>query len=213
MNKSSAGPRRPSLKDLTLWICFSIACITIGCQSPKSLLIPSASDAGPYVAPTIQIGDRITATFPGATNLNLSQVIRVDGTLHLDNGRDIPVLDKTPKSLQTNLLDIFGPELIVKDVSVLVEPAGYPIFVSGAVLHPGKFLVNRPVTVLEAIMEAGGYDANKANLSKVRVVRQDRNRQRTYEVDVQRILENPSSPAFHLWPSDVVIVPERFVFF
>jgi protein involved in polysaccharide export with SLBB domain len=204
---------RPTRAGLWFLVLLALVGFAAGCAHNPPLATPSVFDAAPYSAETIQIGDVVSATFPGATNLNFSQPIRVDGLLHLDQSRQIPVLDKTANFVKTNLLEIYGADLIVKEVNVVVESAGFPVFISGAVLRPGKVMVSRSVTVLEAIMEAGGYDVNKADLSKVQVVREDKGVQRTFLINLKTVINNPVSSAFHMRPSDVVIVPERFVFF
>lgn len=174
---------------------------------------PSSDDFAPYTGSTAQIGDIIRVTFPGATNLNIIQPVRVDGMLSLGQAGEIKALDKSPKDLEAELLKIFSNDLIVKEVSVQVESAGFPVFVSGAVLRPGKVLVNRSVTVMEAIMEAGGYDPNKADLRKVQVIRQANGVQKNILLNLHDSMSVGSTKPFHLRPSDIVVVPERFVFF
>lgn len=186
---------------------------TAGCEAPRGGQAPSSDDYIPYSAGTVQIGDVIRVTFPGATNLNLIQPVRVDGMLSLGQAGEIKALDKTQKDLEAEILKIFSPDLIVKEVTVQVESIGFPVFVSGAVLRPGKVLVNRSVTVMEAIMEAGGYDPNKADLRKVQVIRQSNGVQKNILLNLNDTLSMSTTKPFHLRPSDIVVVPERFVFF
>ncbi len=186
--------------------------LAAGCAT-QPLPVPTSEDAGPYSVGAIQMGDLIKVSFPGAPNLNFSGLVREDGLLSVGQGGDLGAADKAPKELEADLLTKFGPDLIDKRVNVVVESAAFPIFVSGAVLRPGELLVNRSVTVLEAIMKAGGFDAKRANLEKVKIIRQEKGVQRTFVIDVQSALNNPRTRPFHLRRSDVVIVPERFVFF
>lgn len=183
-----------------------------GCAH-KPLPNPSMEDAAPYSGANIQVGDQIKVTFPGAPNLNLTQEVRVDGMLNLGQPGDIKVVGKTPKEVEAELLKIFTPELIVKEVNVAVSSAPFPVFVSGAVLRPGKVMVNRSVTVFEAIMESGGFDASRADLRKVQVIRQEGGIQKTFVINLKDTLDYAETRPFHLRPSDIVVVPERFVFF
>lgn len=183
-----------------------------GCTT-RPLPTPTSDDAAPYSGATIQAGDQIRITFPGAPNLNVTQVVRVDGQVSLGTAGNIGVLGKTPTEVEAELLERVGSELVVKEVQVAIDTAGFPVFITGAVLRPGKIMVNRSVTVLEAIMEAGGYDPNRANLKKVQVVRQQDGKQRTFQLNLQDTLVYAETEPFHLRPSDVVVVPERFVFF
>lgn len=186
--------------------------LTPGCETPGGQP-PAPDDYTPYSASTIQIGDIIRVTFPGATNLNFIQPVRVDGILSLGQAGEVKALDKTQKDLEAELLKIYSPDLIVKEVVVQVESSGFPVFVSGAVLRPGKVMVIRSVTVMEAIMEAGGFDPNKADLSKVQVIRQSNGIQKNFSINLKDSLNQATSKPFHLRPSDIVVVPERFVFF
>ncbi len=184
-----------------------------GCAHQPTPAPPSDVDAAPYVATNIQIGDEIKVTFPGAPNLDLTQEVRVDGMLNLGSAGMVQAVGRTQEELAAELLKIFGPDLVVKEVNVSVASAPFPVFVSGAVLRPGKVLVNRSVTVLEAIMEAGGFDVNRADLRKVQIIRQEGGVQKTFVINLKQALERAESPPFHLRPSDIVVVPERFVFF
>jgi polysaccharide export outer membrane protein len=189
-----------------------VVLLAAGCAS-KPLPSPSDEDAAPFAGTGIQVGDQVKVTFPGAPNLNLAQEIRVDGLLNLGQPGDVKVVGKTPKEIEAELLKIYGPDLVIKEVTVTVASAPFPVFVSGAVLRPGKVLVNRSVTVLEAIMEAGGFDPNRADLKKVQVVRQENGIQKTFVINVKDTLNYAETSPFHLRPSDIVVVPERFVFF
>lgn len=197
-----------------LWIAaVALAGFVSGCAGHGSLPGPTVQDSQPFAGSAIQVGDLLRVSFPGAPNLNLAQQVRVDGRLSLGAMGEITVTGKTPKELEGELLKLYETELIVKEVSVVVESAGFPVFVTGAVLRPGRFLVNRSVTVVEAIMEAGGPDVSRANLRRVLVIRQDGGTQKTLKLDVEQSFHTPTSAPFYLRPSDVVRVPERFVFF
>jgi polysaccharide export outer membrane protein len=185
----------------------------VGCAGHGKLPGPTAEDAQPFAGSAIQVGDVLKVSFPGAPNLNLAQQVRVDGRLSLGAMGEMTVTGKTPKELEEELLKLYETELIVKEISVIVESAGFPVFVAGAVLRPGRFVVNRSVTVVEAIMEAGGPDPSRANMRKVLVIRQDGGTQKTLKLDVEQSFQSPTSAPFYLRPSDVVRVPERFVFF
>jgi hypothetical protein len=62
-------------------------------------------------------------------------------------------------------------------------------------------------------MEAGGYDYTKANLKRVKIIRQEGNSTRNYIVNLKRVVDGKSSGSFYLKPGDIVIVPERFSWF
>jgi polysaccharide export outer membrane protein len=81
--------------------------------------------------------------------------------------------------------------------------------VTGSVTHPGKLMAERPMSVLEAIMEAGGFDNAKANMRKVVVLRNEAGQLKRYSLDLKRVLDGKSKQLFYLRPGDIVYVPEK----
>ena len=174
-------------------LALMIAGIGAGCATSSHLPKPSEADAALYVGGATQVGDQVKVSFPGAPRLNFAQPVRLDGMLGLGAFGEIKVVDKTAKEIEGELLKIYGPELVVKEAVVVVESPGFPVFITGAVFRPGRVLVNRSVTIVEAIMEAGGYDPRRANLKHVQIVRQENGSQRTMVVDVERTLRSAKS--------------------
>ncbi len=181
-----------------------------GCSTPKSTAL-AAEDRKPYTAIGIQPGDVVHMTFPGAATMNSTQQVQSDGAVALPLGGSLVVRDKTATDLEAELLKMYGPQLVVKKVTVTVESNGFPIFVWGAVGKPGRVQCRQSITVLEAIAEAGGALPGRADLRRVKVVRQkDAGTTRTYVLNVKSALSGEEGEQFYLRPSDVVYVPERF---
>src|SRR5437016_2239304 len=152
--------------------------------------------------------------FPGAPNLNTTpQPIRRDGRLALPLIGEVQAAGLTPSAMEQELIKLYGPQLQVKEVSVTVESSAFPIYVTGAVLRPGKIISDRPLTALEGIMEAGGFDYTKANLKKVTVIRHDQGRADHYRLNMKGVLQGEETEQFNLKPSDIIYVPERFSWF
>ena len=72
---------------------------------------------------------------------------------------------------------------------------------------------DHPLTALEAIMEAGGFDYSKANLKDVRVIRQESGREHTYVLNLKLVMQGKQVDPFYLKPYDIIYVPERFQMF
>jgi len=94
-----------------------------------------------------------------------------------------------------------------------VVSAPFSVFVSGAVQRPGKIQVERAISALEAIMEAGGFDTAKANQTAVVVVRQVGGGTKQYTLNLKRVLEGRQVETFYLRRSDIIHVPEKFTWF
>lgn len=195
-----------------LLILSTLALLLIGCRSPQSTPLTEA-DAAPQNDITLHEGDVVRLLFAGTPSLNTTQQIRRDGNINLPLIGDVQAAGSAPKELETRILEAYGTQLLSREVTVSVESSAAPIFVTGMVLRPGKVMSDRPITLLEAIMEAGGFDYSRANLKAVRVMRREGERMRTFILNVKPLLEGQPEKPFYLRPADMVYVPERFTLF
>jgi polysaccharide export outer membrane protein len=194
----------------SLILLAGVALALTGCQTAPPI---ATADTVPYLDVRLREGDTVKISFPGAPNLDSTQQIRRDGKITLSLGGEVVAAGLSPVELEKELLRLYEAQLVVKQVIVAVTSPGYPIFVSGAVLRPGKLIVDRPVTVVEAIMEAGGFDRAKADLKKVTVLRQIDGKSMSYKVDVKATIDGANVKQFFLKPADIVVVPEKFTWF
>ena len=208
----------------SLGICLiALIAMSSGCESQ-----PQASSSNPPVrvpakqsidaqqpeSLTLREGDVIKISFPGAPNLDSVQTIRRDGKVALALVGEAQAAGMKPNDLQAELLKLYAPQLVTKEVNVSVVSSTFPAFISGAVLRPGKIISDHRITVLEAIMEAGGPDYAKANLKAVVVIRQGADgKTKNLTINVKQIMEGVDNKPFYLEPSDIVFVPERFAIF
>lgn len=209
---------------------FGFALLTIvmstGCQTVNSNPTTSANDdklhellqaqAGgrnPGNTFTIREGDVLNVTFPGAANLNTKQRVRRDGKIEMPLLGELQAAGLTPAQLEQEILKNYGSQLLSKEVTVTVDTASYDVFVTGAVVKPGKVSAVRPMTALEAIMECGGPDYTKANLKEVTVVRQENGHSKNYRLNLRDVLDGKRTETFYLKPSDIIYVREKFNWF
>ena len=185
-----------------------VALLLAGCQTPPSTPL-KPDDLQPYSAISLREGDVIRIAFPGAPNLNSTQQVRRDGKIALEHVGEVIAVGKSPAELEKDILKLYEAQLVTKEVLVTVESSAYEVYVGGAVLKPGKIMVSRPITVIEAVMEAGGLAEGRAKASAVVVTRTDANTVRRYRLDVKAMLKGKSTLRFYLRPSDIVYVPER----
>lgn len=197
-------------RTLALTLLLACAGFMCSCSSPKL----ATRDAVPYSEIRLREGDVIKISFPGAPNLETTQQVRRDGKITLSLGGEVLALGKTPSELEKELLQTYESQLVVKQVIVAVTSSSFPVFVTGSVLKPGKINADRPISVLEAIMEAGGVDYSRANLEGVVILRQAEGGQVVnFKVDLKAALKGPRSDPFYLKPADIVYVPEKFSWF
>jgi polysaccharide export outer membrane protein len=116
----------------------------------------------------------------------------------------------TPAALQDKLVQAYASQISTKEVVVQVQSSTFPVFVSGAVLHPGKVLSDHPITALDAVMESGGFNYDLADMRHVKIDRNENGVMQHYTVDLKALLVGKETKSFYLQPGDIVYVPERF---
>jgi polysaccharide export outer membrane protein len=163
---------------------------------------------------TIREGDVLKIEFPSAQNLDTTQQVRRDGEITLSIVGEVHAAGLKPTELQKELIRLYSTQLLSKEVTVTVVSSSFAVFVTGAVMHPGKILSDRPISALEAIMEAGGFDNTKADLKAVVVIRQGADgRTKNTTLDLKAVIEGKEDEPFYLKASDIVYVPEKFSWF
>jgi polysaccharide export outer membrane protein len=159
-------------------------------------------------------GDSLNISIPGSSTLDTTQQIRTDGKIVLPLVGEVTAAGMTPEDLQNELLKLYQPQVATaKQVIVTVQSPNIPVYVTGAVLRPGPITVNHPISALDAIMEAGGFDDTKANMRAVVVVRQEKDRTVRYKLNLKKALDGSVGKPFYLEPFDIVYVPERFTWY
>jgi polysaccharide export outer membrane protein len=204
----------------------AVLAATTGCQTappPSTTAPPSAVAAAPVTAGNestnsnksliLQEGDTVKISFPGAPVLDTIEAIRRDGKITLINIGEYDAAGKTPTAVEADLKKLYGSQLVNSAVSVTVQSSAFVIYVMGAVSKPGKIVSERPLTVLQALIE-GGIDDTKSNLKSIQIIRTDDagHTQKT-KLNVYKGLHGGQLPSFILKPYDVINVPERFSFF
>src|SRR6266498_1323577 len=194
-----------ALAKLSALMCALVVPLS-GCTTTTGVF---QDDWTPYSSVKLTEGDTVSITFPGSPDLNTAQRIRRDGKIDLKTVGEIQAAGKSPKELEKEILKLYEKDLVLKEVSVILQTTSYPVFVTGSVMRPGRITTERPISALEAIMEAGGFDNAKANLRKVVVIRNEEGQLRRYVLDIKRVLDGKSKQLFYLKPNDIVYIPEK----
>ncbi len=203
------APRTPALAALLL----AAALVFTGCTTnpvPDAAATPAKVHAELII---LREGDALKISFPGSPNLDTTQQIRRDGKITLPLVGEVDAAGQTPDALREKLVALYAPQIASKEVNVLVQSSAFPIFVNGAVVHPGKIQSDHPITALEAVMEAGGFDYNRADLKNVKIIRNENGVMRNIKLNLKNVMDGKEEQPFYLKPSDIVYVPERFQMF
>ncbi len=156
---------------------------------------------------TLAPGDEIKLVFSGAPDLNTQQKIQPTGKVSLPTIGEVAAAGRSVTSLQQQLTTLYQPHLQDSTVTVSLAGAAAGVYVSGAVLRPGKIPLDRPLTVLEAVMETGGFSP-MANAKQVVVVRTQDGKSKNYVLNLHQALNGTESTPFYVRPYDVIYVKE-----
>jgi len=202
-----------SAKSLVIF-ALSLAFLALtGCQTPPATTSANETNSTPEDSIILREGDQVKVTFPGNSRLDAAQAIRRDGKIVVPVFGEIQAAGISPSALEKQIVEKFGKDLVNKEVTVTLDNSQISVFINGAVLRPGKIESPRPITALEAIMEAGGFNYATANLKAVKVIRTEGSDVKTYILDFRGVLAGKATKPFYVRSSDIVYVPERFTVF
>ena len=177
---------------------------SVGCQTLSDNV---ESIFSPPAAMVLLPGDDVEISVFGVPDLNTVQRIRPDGKISAKLFGDIVAAGKSPSDLRNELIKLYESQIQVKAITVIARSSA-AVYVTGAVGRPGKVDYLRPMTALEAIMEAGGFDQKAgARRGKVRVIRTENNEVKSVSLDFDEILTKGGHTPFYLKPFDTVYVP------
>ena len=152
-------------------------------------------------------GDTVKLTFSANPELNQSQKIRVDGKLSLPLIGEVDAAGKTIGQLQGELVQLYKAQLKTPEITVSLEGSLTTVTVSGSVTKPGKITFERPTTIFQAIMEAGGPN-EYGNLGHVRLLRTVNGVTKSQLFDLHRMLKGEETKPFYVRDGDVIFVPQ-----
>lgn len=175
-----------------------------GCELP--VVNPLPEQMAPPTSVNLVAGDVIKLTFAGAPELSQSQKIRSDGKINLPLIGEVDAAGMTIGSLQSELALRYKPQLQSTTVVVTLESSVTQVVVSGAVNHPAKLSFDRPTTVFQAIMEAGGVN-DYGSLKRVHLVRIANGEQRTQILDLRPTATGQTTRPFYVRDGDVIYIP------
>lgn len=182
----------------------AILVLLSGCATPRRW--STEEHSYPQACIFLEPGDTLEINLLGAPDLDTTQKIRRDGFITLRLIGEVRAAGKTPDMLRKELERLYSSQLQIKEVAVYVRSSG-PVFVGGSVMNSGEITVEHPITALEAIMKAGGFDTSLAEVSRVVVIRHEAGERSAYEIDFKPVLKGKKGFPFYLKPYDIVYVP------
>jgi protein involved in polysaccharide export with SLBB domain len=179
------------------------------CRGVQPAATPTqmATESSPRV--TLAPGDGIDIKFFFTPELNESQTVRPDGKITLQLVGDVQAQGKTPEELRDDLLKLYSSRLAQPEIAVIVRSLGsYRVYVGGEVKTPGIIVMPYKMTALDAIMQAGGFNMEKAEIRNVVIIRNKDNKLSGCALDFKDALKGKEVQPFYLEPQDIVYVPQ-----
>jgi protein involved in polysaccharide export with SLBB domain len=172
---------------------------------PDHMVVP-APPAGPY---RVQPGDVLAVKFKYHPDEDVQVTVRPDGGLAAGIAGDIQATGLTGPELEEQIRNRAARYLRDPFVSVGVVALAARVYIGGEVANAGWVSLAKPMTVLTAVMERGGF-TRWADLEAIYVMTPSKEVEGN--LDVRRLTFDPMNPASTankvlLTPQDVVVVP------
>jgi len=172
------------------------------CQAP---LPPLPNPPGPHTAVRLSPGDVIKLSFAEESDLDQTQKIRRDGKISLPFLGEVTAAGKRVIDFQRELVRRYEDQLDNPEVLVTLEHAAGDVIVSGFVNKPGTITFDRPMTVYQVIMEAGGV-SDYGSASNVHLTRIINGVQRTETINLRQSIRGKPLYPEYVQDGDVIYV-------
>jgi polysaccharide export outer membrane protein len=170
--------------------------------SPEAAVVPASYRIGAGDILQITVWKEPDASVP-------SIVVRPDGKISLPVIKEVDVVGLTPAQLETQLTQRLDRFIHGAEVTVVVrEIRSKKVYMVGAVRHEGPVRLDSPITVLQAINEAGGL-TEYAKRKKIYVLRNENGQPQRLPLDYDAVLRGERSELnVLLQPGDTIVVPQ-----
>jgi polysaccharide biosynthesis/export protein len=196
--------RRKSAVSTPSWLSTLLIFVALACGGCQSPLPPLPNPPGPKTAVRLSPGDTIKVTFAEESDLDQTEKIRRDGKISLPLIGDLTAAGKRLMDFQREIISRYEGKLDNPQVLVTLESGTATVIVSGFANKPGKIDFDRPTTVFQAIMEAGGV-SDYGSLRNIHLTRIINGEQRTETINLR--------PAIHGEPIDPEYVQDGDVIY
>src|SRR6266478_799030 len=173
-----------------------------GCQSP---LPPLPNPPGPRTAVRLSPGAVIKVSYADESIPDQTQKIRRDGKVSLPLIGEVTAAGKRVIDFQHEVASRYEGELENNEVLVTLENGTATVIVSGFATRPGRVVFDRPTTVYQAIMEAGGV-SDYGSASNVHLTRVINGEQRTETINLRPSIHGKPTKPKYVQDGDVIYI-------
>lgn len=174
-------------------------------------------DTGPSVlvkSYKMSVGDQIQINVWKNPELSLSEPIRPDGKISMPLTGDVMAVGRTPEELAKEIEKLLASYIKSPNVTViLTNLRGHEflsrIRVTGSVAKNTSMSYHQGMTMLDAVLEAGGVDIY-ADSNHTKLHRRSTEGSLTYDIRLEDMMQQGDMQTnILLLPGDIITVPER----
>jgi len=146
---------------------------SVSVEGNPNLKGPKSASPPPYI---VQPNDLLEIYVWKDQNLTRKVVVRPDGRISFPLIQDMQVAGLNPEVIKYEIEDRLKEYIDAPNVTVIVEAIqSYRVFVTGRVVKPGALTLEKPISVLQALALAGGFQefANPAEMVIIRSTGED----------------------------------------
>ena len=173
-----------------------------GCQSP---LPPLPNPPGPKTAVRLSPGDVIKVSYADETIPDQTQKIRRDGKVSLPLVGEVTAAGRRVIDFQHELVRRYEGQLENNEVLVTLENGTATVIVSGFANKPGALPFDRPTTVYQAVMQAGGV-SDYGSASNIHLTRIINGVQRSETINLRPTIHGESTKPTYVQDGDVIYI-------
>ena len=198
-------------RELSGFSClFSVLVLAVllcaGCQSP---LPPLPNPPGPHTTVRLSPGNEIKVAYADESVPDQTQKIRRDGKVSLPLIGELTAAGKRVIDFQHELASRYEGKLDNSEVLVTLENGAATVTISGFANKPAVYSFNRPTTVYQAVMEAGG-PSDYGSASNIHLTRIIDGVQRTETINLRPTVKgNPTIPKY-VQDGDVIYISRNW---
>ncbi|TMP93985.1 MAG: hypothetical protein E6L08_04475 [Verrucomicrobia bacterium] len=177
----------------------------LACGGCQTSLPPLPNPPGPKTAVRLSPGDTIKVSYADESVSDQTQKIRRDGKVSLPSIGEVTAAGKRIIDFQNQLVSLYEDKLENSDLVVTLESGAVGVTVSGFANKPGKLSFDRPTTVFQAIMEAGGV-SDYGSLSNIHLTRIINGEQRTETLNLRPAIRGELTKPKYVQDGDVIYI-------
>jgi polysaccharide export outer membrane protein len=189
--------------------------LVAACQQPATdTTRAQAAAAAPAIAPDYVIGpgDSLSIFVFRAPELSIEVPVRPDGRISMPLVADIDAAGKTPiqlsRDIENRLKEYVREPAVTVIVRSFIGPASRQVRIVGEAAQPRAIAFREGMTVLDALIEAGGL-TRYASGNSARLIRRETDPQQVIPLRLNDLLRaGDTSQDLALRPGDTLVIPQ-----